>query len=265
MIFNVLKKIKTSTLLVACVKGDLETVIRIITELPYLINTKSGSSNNSLLIIACKNSHAKIAAYLVQMGADIDLKGDGGLTALHFAINNNMPEIVELLINEGVDIKIKIKDDHGHRAIDLINPNQSEIYNLIKGVVNSGIPEKNKQAVTISNKSQELQGSCDSCKSHFPISINKIEDYMECPNCGEEATIMAICPHCGHYIMTNGGTISCSIPCPDCEREFIWNTFKATDGTPMVVSMTGRLELHDIASAIPMMQQKINKNQHGSD
>jgi phage terminase large subunit GpA-like protein len=112
---------------------------------------------------------------------------------------------------------------------------------------------------------KNIQGSCNSCGSRFPIPIDELEDYMECPKCGEAANITAVCPHCGQNIGTNGRTIGCSCPCPSCEREFIWNTVKAVDGTSMIVSMTRRVEMHDIASAISIMQQQLEKNQHDSD
>jgi len=104
---------------------------------------------------------------------------------------------------------------------------------------------------------KSIQGSCISCKSNFPIPIDELEDYMQCPKCGEDAGITAVCPHCGQNIGTNGRTIGCSYPCPSCKCEVIWNTVKATDGTSMVVSMTGRVEIQDIASALSIMQKQV--------
>jgi len=112
---------------------------------------------------------------------------------------------------------------------------------------------------------KNIQGSCISCGLRFPIPIDDLEDDMQCPKCGEDAGITVVCPHCGQNAGTNGRTIGCSFPCLSCGCEFIWNTVKATDGTSMVVSMTGRVEMHDIASAISIMQQQQEQNQHGSE
>lgn len=112
---------------------------------------------------------------------------------------------------------------------------------------------------------KSIQGSCISCGSNFPIPIDELEDYMQCPKCGEDANITAVCPHCEQNIGTNGRTIGCSCPCPSCEGEFIWNIVKATDGTSMVVSMTGRIEMYDIASAVSIMQKELEQNQDVSN
>lgn len=106
---------------------------------------------------------------------------------------------------------------------------------------------------------KEIQGSCISCKSQFAIPVSELQDDMTCPVCGSDANISVICPHCGQEIYTNGRTLSCSIPCPKCNKDFIWNTVKSTDGTPMVVSMTGRLEMHDMASLLGIMQENLEK------
>ncbi len=129
IMYYLAKKMKTSALVVACSKGDTQTVIRIIMELPEFINTKS-KIGNSLLIIACKMRHEKIAYFLIKMGADLNIRGDEGLTALHFAIENNMPRIVEILLNNAADIRIK--DDNGKRPLDIIRPEQGETYTLVK-------------------------------------------------------------------------------------------------------------------------------------
>lgn len=109
--------------------------------------------------------------------------------------------------------------------------------------------------------SQEIQGECTSCNLKFAIPVMELKDYNPCPNCGNDANITVFCPHCGEGITTGGSTISCLVPCPVCNKDFIWNTVKSTDGTPMVVSMTGRLELHDLASIINIMQENLEKTE----
>lgn len=108
-----------------------------------------------------------------------------------------------------------------------------------------------------------IQGNCISCGAHFPIDI--LEDDIQCPICGDEhASITAVCPHCGQEIEINGRCISTSNLCPICKKDFIWNTVKATDGSLMIVSVTGRIEMHDIASLVSVMQQELNEKEHRS-
>lgn len=113
-------------------------------------------------------------------------------------------------------------------------------------------------------KEKEIQGSCISCDSQFAIPVSELKDYMACPVCGNEADITVICPHCDKGILTNGRALSCSVPCPECNKDFIWNTVKSTDGTPMVVSMTGRFELHDMASMLSIMRENLEKTEKAS-
>ena len=107
---------------------------------------------------------------------------------------------------------------------------------------------------------REIQGSCISCKSRFAIPVSELKDYMTCPECGSDADITVICPHCHEEILTNGLGLGIIAPC-FCGKDFIWNTVKSTDGTPMVVSMTGRLEIHDMASILNIMQENLEKNE----
>ncbi len=106
---------------------------------------------------------------------------------------------------------------------------------------------------------RKIQGKCISCRSRFPIDIEEFEDYMLCPNCNEDANITAICPHCGQNIDTNGRTIGTQEACLTCDKDFIWNTVLATDGKPLIISTTGRVELHDLAAMLSVMQQQIGE------
>ena len=103
---------------------------------------------------------------------------------------------------------------------------------------------------------KNIQGKCISCNSSFPVEI--LQDDIVCPVCGEYANITAICPNCGENIDTNGRALGCCYPCPACNEEFIWNTVESTDGSPMVVSMTGRVEMHDIAAALAITQNQLS-------
>jgi ankyrin repeat protein len=50
-------------------------------------------------------------ARLVRTGADIDLQDNNGSTALHFAAQEQRPEVVKLLLDAGADIEKR--DKHG--------------------------------------------------------------------------------------------------------------------------------------------------------
>ena len=107
---------------------------------------------------------------------------------------------------------------------------------------------------------KSFQGKCSECNSEFPV--DSIEEDIRCPKCGFPfANITVSCPHCGQEFDTDGSLISSIDPCPTCGEKFVWNTVKATDGSWMVVSRTGRLELHDMASLVSIMQQKMGEKE----
>lgn len=51
--------------------------------------------------IACRNGHTEIARFLLDRGADIDVRGFFGGTALHWAAGNGHRTTVELLLDRG--------------------------------------------------------------------------------------------------------------------------------------------------------------------
>lgn len=71
----------------------------------------------------------------------------------------------------------------------------------------------------------------------------ELHDDTTCPNCGESAEIIAICPHCGDEITTRGSAIGLCFPCFECKKDFIWNIVKSTDGTPMDISAFGTVQM----------------------
>ncbi len=104
---------------------------------------------------------------------------------------------------------------------------------------------------------RQIQGKCISCSASFPIAVEELEDYMLCPNCNEDSNITVICPHCGQNIDTNGRTIGTQNECLTCDKDFIWNIVLTTDGKPLAINTTGRLELHDMAALLSVGQQQL--------
>lgn len=76
------------------------------------------SSGNTALMVAVRNksSHAAVSAVetLINYGADTGLTNSEDRTALHFAAQKDIPEVVEILAKAGIDVNAV--DKQGHTA-----------------------------------------------------------------------------------------------------------------------------------------------------
>lgn len=64
---------------------------------------------NKKLVEAVKDSDVKEVKLLIQEGADVNLKIKEDFTALMFAVNFGLTDIVKLLIENGADVEVKTK------------------------------------------------------------------------------------------------------------------------------------------------------------
>lgn len=106
--------------------------------------------------------------------------------------------------------------------------------------------------------------ACNYCKANFSIAIEDIEDSIECPKCGEDSNVTARCQHCNKEFQTNGLGIGEYTECPFCGDDIVINTFKTVGGGWQVVSMTGRVEMHDLASALSVLQHEMQEEERAS-
>lgn len=89
------------------------------------IDLASLSIDTSTTKIVKMDDRLKVINFLLDNGADIDIKARGGKTALHFACFNGYLEIIDLLLERGADTTITCPepfyDDWGflHATFDL--------------------------------------------------------------------------------------------------------------------------------------------------
>ena len=108
----------------------------------------------------------------------------------------------------------------------------------------------------------KIAANCFKCETVFSVSLDEVfKDNMVCPKCknAEFNSITVICPHCQEVIHTNESAIGRQVSCGNCGKKYIANTVKQMDGTPLIVSSTGRVEMHDIASALSMMKNELEE------
>ena len=76
------------------------------------INQQNKTYGHTPLIIACDYNYVDLAKLLISEGADINIRGEDGSTAL-IAAGSNSQELVEILISKGADIKAKMVNGTG--------------------------------------------------------------------------------------------------------------------------------------------------------
>jgi hypothetical protein len=52
---------------------------------------------------ACRDEHILLCYLLIMSGADVNAKTDNGYTALHFAVDENIPLVCQMLVAKGAD------------------------------------------------------------------------------------------------------------------------------------------------------------------
>lgn len=72
-------------------------------KVPFDVNQKDAGGNTAVAW-ACRNDHLKVAKYLVEQGADIEMPTSGGLRPLHHAVNMNRENVVAFLLEANADV-----------------------------------------------------------------------------------------------------------------------------------------------------------------
>ena len=95
---------------------------------PLVLHSINEFGNAPIHVLAAWRQPQKLA-HLIRLGADINQQGEGGLTPLHIAVEQNDIESTKVLLEAGAEL---IKDDWGITPLQLAeNLKQSEVYKLI--------------------------------------------------------------------------------------------------------------------------------------
>ena len=86
--------------------GDLSSLKNAIENQKSLLNLKDGLGR-SLLYLTARNGYFDLTDYLIKKGININEAQNGGSTALHGAAYYGQEIIVQLLIESGINTKIK--------------------------------------------------------------------------------------------------------------------------------------------------------------
>ena len=94
------------------------------------INHQQERYGHTPLIIACNYNYKELAKFLISKGADINIRGKDGSSAL-IAAGSNSQELVELLLSKGADVNAKTKN--GATALSIVvKEGHQKIINILK-------------------------------------------------------------------------------------------------------------------------------------
>lgn len=102
--------VEETKLLEAAKSGDLDAVVRIISDSPANINCKDFDGRESTpLHFAAGYNRIDVLRYLLEQGADVEARDTGGLVPLHNACAYGHLAIAELLVKHGADVNASDK------------------------------------------------------------------------------------------------------------------------------------------------------------
>lgn len=127
---------------------EIKTLIKKGINARYLTDRKEDKNfmqNMCPIHIAARFSYKEIVEALIENGADINIKGHFGYTALHEACRKSNIDIVNILIKNGADVNIK-RGRYGFMPLYLACENNYEeiIDILIKNGANLGLEPNHK-------------------------------------------------------------------------------------------------------------------------
>ena len=145
---------------IAAFFGHTETV-RYLAGLPEVdVNSRDNNNDTALHYAAQQESHAEAVRVLIDAGADMDTKDDGGHSPLHFASRSGALEVVKMLVEAGAGVCLT--DDDGLTCLILAASNGHT--ETVRYLV--GLPEVD---VNHRNSNNETALHCATNKGHRDV------------------------------------------------------------------------------------------------
>jgi ankyrin repeat protein len=121
----------TNELFEAARKGDFETVKNLLTKYPDM---KDVRRNDGRILLHVSFNSRELIEYLIENGADIEAKSDGGWTPLHSQAYKGHKDGVEVLLEHGANLEAK----HAYGMTPLLNSIRWDRIEVAKLLVDKG-------------------------------------------------------------------------------------------------------------------------------
>lgn len=101
----------------ACASGYIE-LVTVLLAINANIEDKGHKNETTPLMEACANGHKPIVQLLLKHGANLNAQSSCGNTPLHYAVQHNFIEIVELLLKDtSSSLKMETANENGHTPL----------------------------------------------------------------------------------------------------------------------------------------------------
>ena len=104
-------------------------------------------------MLACKNGHKDVVAYLLEQGADVKARELNGRVALHYAAAFGHAQLVPLLLQKGAEIEHGDQDGTTALMLAIAGGHVAAVKALIddkvNGVAKADVKAKNKQGKVV--------------------------------------------------------------------------------------------------------------------
>jgi ankyrin repeat protein len=133
---------------------EYHSIIRSCKVTEYLANyeaysiTEVNDLGQSLLHLAIASNCLEISEDLIKRGADVNLVDIRKLSPLHYAAQNNLPDMAKLLISSGAIIDLQ--NEHGNKALWDAVFNARGNYEIVKMLLESGADANHKNPSNLS-------------------------------------------------------------------------------------------------------------------
>ena len=143
-------------------KGDIQTVKELLNKDPTLIYTKKDGSRYTILHCAVSSGSLELVKFLIDRGANVNVRSDCGYTVLHYAADTGSLKLVKFLIDKGAIVS-NVKTDWGDTVLH--EAAESGSLELVKFLTDKGLDINNKnvfretplhRAVGSQNRSSEV-------------------------------------------------------------------------------------------------------------
>ncbi|XP_057298580.1 26S proteasome non-ATPase regulatory subunit 10-like [Hydractinia symbiolongicarpus] len=158
-LFENAAEMKLSNFCIAAQEGNIEKLQQMLDQKQVRdINMQSPKKKETALLYACRGGQLKAVNFLVEHGADVNLKDIRGKHSLHLASSGGFLEIVKYLINQKA--KLDVVDKYGRSCLHWAATNKH--YDIAVLLLESGAPvtysiSNNWQPLHEAAKSNEVQ------------------------------------------------------------------------------------------------------------
>lgn len=113
----------------AAIDGNLPTLRAMVSADPSLVRQQN-SAGLTLLHLAAWNGRLETAEFLLEQGADANVRDYNGDTPLHFAASWGFPDLCRVLLAHGA--KVNARNDAGKTPLSRVSPPRPEIVALLR-------------------------------------------------------------------------------------------------------------------------------------